>query len=387
MKKYLPIIIFAFAFLTLLSLNLPAFAADKAGMIEVIARDLDGNSVEVPIYVDGKIRGRGKASIKVPAGRHVVKFKKKLGAFTILSPKKGDLEILVNPGQTKNVRAVYRGEELKERFNYFSVDYEYFPYAKPRKPRSGTFEEDLKTSVKSWNIHGAYPWVLAGGNTVLVFGMDYKRLTYEYKNWDLTQDPDLIENLHGLRSNISITQKITPNWSLQTFAQPGTYSDFEQLSTSDFQIDGGALLNRRLGPNFIIGLGGVYTHDFGNSLFLPLLKASYQAGQNFRVELFLPSRGEIWYSFGDRYEVGLKAGVSGGKFQLGKSGLQIDELRYSEGAVGPSVRVRIHRGLYAFAEGGYTFYRRYETFSVKNEARSLNLNNIGFMRAGIFFGS
>ena len=61
-------------------------------------------------------------------------------------------------------------------------------------------------------------------------------------------------------------------------------------------------------------------------------------------------------------------------------------MRYSAATVGPSMKLRVRKGVHLRVDTGVTVLRRFEFLDGGDEANSFDLENSGFVRAAIQFG-
>lgn len=79
----------------------------NGGTLVVSTVDTSGKQIAAPIYVDGELKGTGKVTLTITAGKHLLKFGD-LDGYTIVSPAAGKLSVVVKAGETTSVEAVYK---------------------------------------------------------------------------------------------------------------------------------------------------------------------------------------------------------------------------------------------------------------------------------------
>ena len=269
----------------------------------------------------------------------------------------------------------------------FSGSYEFFPFSKLTDPDPGTFEQDLEVRVATFYAEFSVPAVLSEGRTVLVNTFSYHSFDLDYKNWDDLQGGSRIENTKGIEYSLIMVRQLSEKWNLTTVVTPGLHSDFQaDISNDDFNVASAIIFGRKNSQNFSLGFGAAYSFKFGEAFPLPLLTLQWSNGSSSRMDLLLPVHAELWYLPSRKLELGLAARIAGNQYHgdPARFSVQNPQMRYSIGTVGPSLKILL-KGLHLTIDGGVTLLRRFEFFDGKNEQNSLDLENSGFVRAGIQF--
>lgn len=273
----------------------------------------------------------------------------------------------------------------------FSASYGYTPYMELSDPVQGTWVEDLEVRVGTLDIKTSYPLVFSGGRTTLANEISYRRLDFDYKNWDYGEDPlGGIEHAYAIQYTLTLLHGLSPKWSLMMILAPGLASDFEgDITSEDFTLETAVVFIRKFSERLSLGLGAAYSYHYGEPLPLPVLAFEWNNGSNLRARSIVPVNLEAWYAPREYLDLGLLLEVSGDQYHGDPDIYAPTEkpfLRYSIGFAGPSITVHLSRALHLNVTGGYTFEHRNEFFDDDDEVASYSLKNSGFVRAGVQLG-
>ena len=266
-----------------------------------------------------------------------------------------------------------------------SGSYEFFPFSKLTDPDPGTFEQDLEVRVATFYTEFSAPAVFSEGRTVLVNTLSYHSFDLDYKNWDDLQGGSKIENAKGIEYSLTLVRQFSEKWNLTAVVTPGLHSDFNDgISNDDFNVSSAVIFGRQISQNFSLGFGAAYSFKFGEAFPIPLLTLQWTSGSSSRVDLLLPVQAELWYLPSRKLELGLAARIGGNQYHGDPARFSVKnpQMRYSIGTVGPSLKFLL-KGIHLTVDGGVTLLRRFEFFDGKVEQNSLDLENSGFVRAGI----
>ena len=108
-----------------------------------------------------------------------------------------------------------------------------------------------------------------------------------------------------------------------------------------------------------------------------------------KSSIIFPVSLEFWYRMNPVVDLGFIAGVQGNQYHGNPDKYIVDnpQLRYSVTTVGPAANIRLHKLFKFRVDAGFNFLRRFEFFDGNDKARSLNLENAGFVRIGLQLGA
>ncbi|MBI5185951.1 MAG: DUF1566 domain-containing protein [Nitrospinae bacterium] len=92
----------------------PVLAAGN-GTLLVILQDTSKKQINAPIYVDNELKGTGKVTLALPAGRHELRLGV-LAGYTIVSPKSGKKNVQVKAGKKMTLTGIYKRYSLTTAF-------------------------------------------------------------------------------------------------------------------------------------------------------------------------------------------------------------------------------------------------------------------------------
>ncbi|MEO0605543.1 MAG: hypothetical protein AAF211_29195, partial [Myxococcota bacterium] len=151
---------------------------------------------------------------------------------------------------------------------------------------------------------------------------------------------------------------------IATFA-PGLHSNFAApLSGRDFRLQLAALAAFQIDERTSIGFGFGYANLFGVPRGFPALRASIERDR-WRLDALLPQELALWGELvDDRLSAGAKGFLRGGYYHRGTTDPLLPDrmfIRYSVASVGPALEA-VFGPLRLTAEGGWSFFRRFEVY-------------------------
>jgi hypothetical protein len=276
----------------------------------------------------------------------------------------------------------------------FSASYDFYPYSKLRNPSTEpingerNFEQDLEIRIATLNIRANYPTVLSPNRTFLIHEISFDRFDIDYNNWNTEQagTESQPENVFAIKYNLLLRHMLTQKWSLMAFIVPGLASDFEsKISFDDFTFETAVVFIRQYSERLSWGIGLAYSRFFGEPLPMPVLALEWNNGSNMKSSIIIPVSLEYWYRMIPALDLGFIVGVQGNQYHGNPDKYLVDnpQLRYSVTTVGPAANIRLKPWFKFRFDAGFNFLRRFEFFDGNEKARSLNLENAGFVRIGL----
>jgi hypothetical protein len=178
--------------------------------------------------------------------------------------------------------------------------------------------ENLKVSTIDAGVWGNYAFNLAQ-NTQLKLGLDYGLLHFQYQDTKSTLRIDtFITQLHSLNLPIELRQKIGKGWQVNLQAKPGIATNWQGGTQSqDFLFQGFGYLSKAFkeDESLVLGLGLSYNTLLGKRAFLPIVDFYWQS-EKFKIDVFLPHYGGIYYLPSQKIELGLQGRMQGNRYNL-----------------------------------------------------------------------
>lgn len=159
---------------------------------------------------------------------------------------------------------------------------------------------------------------------------------------------------------------INNEWILRVEAHPGLYSDFADISSDDFQVQGiiGAsyLMSEKFQWFFGAGLG-----MFREIPIFPAVGFRWKFADSWTLNAMLP-KPRLTYELDRHWDFFVGGNLLGGTFRTGEKfgeengngRLNSAVLDYIEGRVGLGVKYKINPAVSIEAEGGYTIYQSFD---------------------------
>jgi len=80
-----------------------------------------------------------------------------------------------------------------------------------------------------------------------------------------------------------------------------------------------------------------YAGNFGDSLFVPLMRFAWNNEKKLRANIILPAQAELWYKYTESLDLGLRARIIGNQYKINKKGTRSNKFNYLVACVGPSL--------------------------------------------------
>jgi hypothetical protein len=266
-----------------------------------------------------------------------------------------------------------------------SVGYEHFPYVKLADPSAEA--PDLEIQARSTSVGASFPLVFARGKLLVLNQINYRRTHFDYRNFP--EDGNEIEQAQSIAYTLFMIDSLSQKWKLVAALTPGLASDFEgDVTSDDFSFEGVLGAIRRYGENLELGLGLSYTRDFGPPLPLPFLYFDWTISSRLHANGIIPVNADVSYSVSPRVDLGVSLTVKGNRYHGDPDIYDVDnpQMEYSEGTVSPRVQLHLLRWLHLSVEGGFALYRNFEFLDGDDSEASYDLEETGYLRAGLVLG-
>jgi len=204
-------------------------------------------------------------------------------------------------------------------------------------------------------------------------GIDYNRYSF-----GLPEGTLMPNTLQSVALTVGADFELSKNWIMRFEASPGIYSDFRDVSGSDFNVPMvlgfSYLVDSKL--QFVFGvmidpLFSTHINGLMDSPVLPGVGVRWQFADDWTLSAILPNP-EIQYDFNDQWQFFGGGRIKGGTYRVSKSqgdgvgrqDFNNDVVSYQELRAGLGARYKFHPAITLEAEVGYTLSR---SFKYRNE--------------------
>jgi len=204
-------------------------------------------------------------------------------------------------------------------------------------------------------------------------GIDYNRYSFSVPEGTL-----LPNTLQSVALTLGADFEVNENWLVRFEVAPGLYSDFSDISSSDFNVPivmgFTYLVDSNLQWVFGIAIDPLFSSRISSALDSPAfpgIGVRWAFADQWTLHAILPEP-EIQYQATDQLQAFAGARLMGGAYRLrqdagdgqGRQDFNNVVVTYREVRLGAGLRYQFHPALTLEAEGGYTASR---TFNYKNE--------------------
>lgn len=274
-----------------------------------------------------------------------------------------------------------------------SFRYEEFGAATFSKPEPQPLFPNARFGARQAQLNLNFRTILGEeGETVIYNGFQYRYLLAQFENVALSAS-DLVpypnKDYHFLFYDFLVLHSLSDAYTLVATLRPGIFSDFKNIGSDHFRIEGAFFIDKQMSESFTMGLGVARSSNFGRVLLLPIVHILYFGGSTFMLDILLPSRAELWFYPTKSLEAGVNLTLSGSQYAIGEPrNLSANQFGFANATISPIVRYNLFSKLYLSTELGYTFVRRAELVNnrLDGDARfvqQFNPANVWFLRVGL----
>ena len=268
------------------------------------------------------------------------------------------------------------------------------PFSKLSDPVAGTFEDGAKVMVSDFYADVAWHGLKFGEKSSFIPRFSYQALGLRYDEWTpLSVDPLVYKptQLFGVKLHLTVKHSFKNNWSFKGTISPGIVSDYRNINSDHWKIDGFVLFSKVQDEKMTWGIGGVLDRRFGEMLVLPAVQLDYKVNAKASFKVMAPKYAEFWHQTWADAALGLGVWFNGEEYTRGKEVTGAEDIqpkgntvRYSVGTIGPMCKYTLSNGWNATASLGLAFLRRYEVFNTETEVeRKLDLKETVFFRMAV----
>lgn len=276
----------------------------------------------------------------------------------------------------------------QQEFKFSGISYTMNPAVSLKSPANDQLK-NVEMDLAEFKAFVLIPFRFNENKTTILGGVDYTFLGGPLDN--LPSDRKVDANLHALRLTAGLNQKLSEKWAFRILAMPTIASDFSGSLDSDaFTLQASAVVRQISKSSFRFGLGAAYMNGFGEPKVIPLGELFYK-NDKFDLLILAPVQAAVRYHF-DNFFVGFRVDLQGNEYALNaddsKENLpQIEGIKFSRFNIGPTFAWTISEKLRFQLAGGISINRKLTATDINNEALDYGLENGGYLKASIFFGS
>lgn len=190
------------------------------------------------------------------------------------------------------------------------------------EPSEGDLEDEVELSeVKA----GAEMQVMHADDA----GLDlFLGLDFQANIWSF--DDDRIDDIEMYKLMIPVTVgfKAADNIMMQVEVAPGIHSDWENVDSDDFRVDGKVVGSYIQSSQLQYVLGVGFGEDFGDVAAYPIVGARWQATEELMLDLIFPAP-KATYAFSSDFRVFLAGEPTGGEWNVGEQDDDEDDVDIS----------------------------------------------------------
>ena len=214
-------------------------------------------------------------------------------------------------------------------------------------------------------------------------------VSYRWNQLDFSGAPGALGSqtfdLHRLDVPFNAWADLNDRWRLWIRAQPGIYSDFDDISSDDFILTSLALLSYQWSDATRIAFGGFYSKDLGEEKLLPAVGVIIEPNAYWYLAVTFP-RLEVAYAPTEDWLFAGRALLSGAGWNISNptgSGEDVD-LNYKRLRAGLGVDHRLSGPWWAYIDAGVQFGQEIEIDGVGFEDEDkYDLDTGAYITAGV----
>jgi hypothetical protein len=211
------------------------------------------------------------------------------------------------------------------------------------------------------------PIPIKNGNYLLIGG-SYDKLSF-HENETFIPATDLT----AITTQLGAIKKWNDSWSTTAVLIRKVSSDFEELSSKDYQLGGVGLMTKTVSEKLKYKFGLYYNNEFFGNFFIPL--AGFELKVSDRVQIFgvLPRAMNFEYKISSKVYTGMKFSTKTTSYRLSES-LNNQYIRENNVLLNGYINYYPLNKLIVYCEIGHTAFRRFKIF--ENDSK----NKLGAMR-------
>jgi hypothetical protein len=222
-------------------------------------------------------------------------------------------------------------------------------------------------------------WMTIGMDVPLKMKKDYLVLSPTFENYHFSSDNNSSTDLYGINFPITFLKQWTnEKWKTAFTFIPRINSDFENVSSDDYQYGGALLFIYKKKENVKFKFGAYYNSEFFGFFMIPLAGIDWNI--NSRLNLFgvLPGSMNLEYKLGNKIYSGISFRSITNSYRLYNDGY----MKIQDNHIKVFLDYYLTKNLVATVEAGHSALRKY-SFGYKSEEINLNYDDGFIFRAGV----
>ncbi|MEO0468153.1 MAG: DUF6268 family outer membrane beta-barrel protein [Bacteroidota bacterium] len=199
----------------------------------------------------------------------------------------------------------------------------------------------------------------------------YSQLTYNFAQINSDIDlPDGIPDplrIQGFILQTGLVQKLDETQSLHLLFSPRFMTDFNNVSSSHFQLGGVVQYEKKFRKGFTMRFGAMYNQDFWGPMLVPLIYADWQLSNKWRFTGLVPIYSKIIYQVNPDLQLGLSHFGLITSYRLGDPAFAQDYIERKSVDVTLFARQKIANNLFLEGRAGVALNRAYEQYAVDDK--------------------
>ncbi len=262
------------------------------------------------------------------------------------------------------------GASAQSTYNDFELEYTY------SSPSEGDFEDEIE-------IHEGKAGLMftlserKNDGVGFVIGGQFQADVWSPDNDDLD---DL--DLYKVKIPVMVDFGLGENFGLSLGVTPGIHSDFEEVDSDDWRVDGSALLSYSTDKSLVWMAGAAIGEEFGEAKAFPIGGVRWTPNETWTLDIFFP-RPRIQYAVSDSFHLFLFGEPSGGEWNVGDKDVQVD-VQQKGYRVGAGLEFAVAEKSWLYATGGTESGRELQIALNDDEVfdDEVDLDDQAFFRVG-----
>lgn len=169
--------------------------------------------------------------------------------------------------------------------------------------------------------------------------------------------------IHGFILQTGLVQSINDHQKLQLLLVPRFMSDFENITSANWQWGGVFLFENRYSDKLMLRFGGMYNTEMFGPAFNPLLYIVWQITPKWSISGMLPIFAKVNYQANENLSVGLSHFGLVTSYRLGNLAYAGDYIERTSIDITLFARQRITGNLFVEGRLGYALGRKYSQYT------------------------
>ncbi len=227
---------------------------------------------------------------------------------------------------------------------------------------TNTFDSStIGTTMQEINGDFTLPFQLKNGNAILT-GVTYENTIAAFNPGRFN------ESATGITLKLGAKFNHTEKWSGTYLLLPKIASDFQGVSSRDFQLGGAILMKYQKSENFNYKFGGYYNQELFGPFFVPIFGFYYLSNnEKFEAKALLPLSVGLNYNFVGKFSTGLTYRGQIRSYDFGRA-YGVESERYLARSTNEAyvyLQYAMKNGVHFQIHGGHSIGRSYRVYNEK----------------------